>query len=139
MDYINTSGRVNNSEHFDEYIGEKNFNGIDIDLCEEGIKELQTRKLGVLITISILTLLSNMAILLAIISRPGKVRFEGGHVVAKLSQVPALLDRAKFSLILGVHQICGFSSFRSSQRTGWVMFQIFNMCMLSTKSSGSTR
>ena len=131
MEYSNNSYRLDNIEHFNEDIGENNFTGI----CEEDIQELQTRKLGVLITISILTLLSNMAILLAIISRPGKVRFEGGHVVGKLSQVPALLDRAKFSLILGVHQICGCRSFRSSQRTGWVMFQIFNMCMLSTKSS----
>ena len=78
----------------------KNFNGIDTDLCEEDIKELQTRKLGVLITISILTLLSNMAILLAILSRPGKVRFMGWQSVAKLSQAPALLDQAEFSLIL---------------------------------------
>ena len=115
MEYNNNSYRVVNSEHFNEDIGENNFTGI----CEEDIQELQTRKLGVLITISILTLLSNMAILLAILSRPGKVRFRRGHIVCKLSQVPALLDRAKFSLFLGVHQMCGCSSFRnSSERTG---------------------
>ena len=122
MDYINTSGRVNNSEHFHEYIGENN--STDIDLCEEDIEELQTRKLGVLITISILTLLSNMAILLAILSRPGKVRFnKGGQVVAKLSQAPALLDQAEFSIILGVHQMCGCSSSRNSSE----MFQMLNL------------
>ena len=69
MDYINTSFRVNNSELFDETNGEHK----STDLCEEDIEELQTRKLSVLISMSILTLLSNIAILLAILSRPGKV------------------------------------------------------------------
>ena len=76
MEYINNSLRVNNSEHFEESIGENNFTSIDTYLCDEDIEELQTRKLSVLISMSILTLLSNMAILLAILSRPGKVKLQ---------------------------------------------------------------
>ena len=73
MVFINTSFTVNNSEIFNEIIGENNSSGIDTYQCDPDILELQTRKLSVLVSMSILTLLSNMAILLAILSRPGKV------------------------------------------------------------------
>ena len=42
-------------------------------VCDEDNLELQTKKLSVLATISVITLLSNMAILLAILNRHGKV------------------------------------------------------------------
>ena len=72
MDDVNTSFSVNQSDHTNEVIDE-NIEGIVTFLCDEDIQELQTRKLTVLTTISVLTLLSNMAILLAILSRQGKV------------------------------------------------------------------
>ena len=70
MGYVNTSISDNQSEHSNVV---KNNEGIVTFLCDEDIQELQTRKLTVLTTISVLTLLSNMAILLAILSRQGKV------------------------------------------------------------------
>ena len=72
MEDVNTSFSVNQSDHNNEVIDE-NIEGIVTFLCDEDIQELQTRKLTVLTTISVLTLLSNMAILLAILSRQGKV------------------------------------------------------------------
>ena len=72
MDDVNTRFSVNQSDHTNEVIDE-NIEGIVTFLCDEDIQELQTRKLTVLTTISVLTLLSNMAILLAILSRQGKV------------------------------------------------------------------
>ena len=72
MGYVNTSISDNQSEDSNVVIGENN-EGIVTFLCDEDIQELQTRKLTVLTTISVLTLLSNMAILLAILSRQGKV------------------------------------------------------------------
>ena len=72
MDGVNTSFSVNQSDHTNEVIDE-NIEGIVTFLCDEDIQELQTRKLTVLTTISVLTLLSNTAILLAILSRQGKV------------------------------------------------------------------
>ena len=68
MEDVNTSLGVNRSDHTNE-----NVEGIVTFLCAEDIQELQTRKLSVLTTISVLTLLSNMAILLAILTRHGKV------------------------------------------------------------------
>ena len=72
MGYVNTSISDNQSEDSNVVIGENN-EGIVTFLCDEDIQELQTRKMTVLTTISVLTLLSNMAILLAILSRQGKV------------------------------------------------------------------
>ena len=72
MGYVNTSISDNQSEDSNVVIDE-NLEGIVTFLCDEDIQELQTRKLTVLTTISVLTLLSNMAILLAILSRQGKV------------------------------------------------------------------
>ena len=43
------------------------------DVCETDILEMQTRKLTVLSTISILTLISNVAIMVAILTRNKKV------------------------------------------------------------------
>ena len=68
MKYLNTNSSANQSDLITDGI-----DGIVTILCEEDIQELQTRKLTVLTTISVLTLLSNMAILLAILSRHGKV------------------------------------------------------------------
>ena len=42
--------------------------------CENDQLELQTRKLSVLTTISVITLLSNVVILLAILTKHGKVK-----------------------------------------------------------------
>ena len=72
MEDVNNSFSVNQSDHNNEVIDE-NIEGIVTFMCDEDIQELQTRKLTVLTTISVLTLLSNMAILLAILSRQGKV------------------------------------------------------------------
>ena len=43
-------------------------------LCEEDVLDMQSRKLTVLSTISILTLISNVAIMVAILKRNKKVR-----------------------------------------------------------------
>ena len=72
MGYVNTSISDNQSVDSNVVIGENN-EGIVTFVCDEDIQELQTMKLTVLTTISVLTLLSNMAILLAILSRQGKV------------------------------------------------------------------
>jgi hypothetical protein len=72
MEDVNTSTSDNQSDHINDVNDEK-IEGIVTFLCAEDIQELQTRKLSVLTTISVLTLLSNMAILLAILTRDGKV------------------------------------------------------------------
>ena len=72
MEDVNTSISDNQSEHGNVVVDE-HIEGIVTFLCDEDVMELQTRKLSVLTTISVLTLLSNMAILLAILSRQVKV------------------------------------------------------------------
>ena len=83
MEDVNTSLSVKQSDHNNEVIDE-NIEGIVTFLCDEDIQELQTRKLTVLTTISVLTLLSNMAILLAILSRQGKV-IECNYIILDIS------------------------------------------------------
>ena len=50
-----------------------NYQNVSTKPCEEDILEMQTRKLTVLSTISILTLISNVAIMVAILTRNKKV------------------------------------------------------------------
>ena len=79
MEDVTTSLSVNQSDDTNE-VNDESIEGIVTFLCDEDIQELQTRKLTVLTTISVLTLLSNMAILLAILTRHGKVT-ELNHII----------------------------------------------------------
>ena len=99
MEDVNTSFSVNQSDHNNEVIDE-NIEGIVTFLCDEDIQELQTRKLTVLTTISVLTLLSNMAILLAILSRQGKVTIQRNYIKKSVNMQFVIHTEYQYSYLL---------------------------------------